>query len=254
MSRTAATVLAVLLAAACTGRDDAPPPPYRTVLATVDVDAAVGTDVVVHDLTPSPVGAPVVLVGAAGAPQSWLVDLDDDGTATAVEMRGAEIRGVLGDGDRVVIDPPPAGGDGDGVLRPRRLRNQTTTSLVSAWEPPLYARVGGKFATLLISTAISTVVASTIGLIFGGGSPEGERAPPAGAGSEDGTDWFPFVSPLALVEVLGLSAIIWGVWFAAFGRRGRRRGRVIWPVALGISLGVTIGLWVVALLADFEVG
>ena len=82
MSRTAATVLAVLLAAACTGRDDAAPPPHRPVLATVDLDAAVGTDVVVHDLAPSPGGAPVVLVGAAGAPQGWLVDLDD-GAATA---------------------------------------------------------------------------------------------------------------------------------------------------------------------------
>ena len=87
MSRTAATVLAVLLAAACTGRDDAAPLPYRTVLATVDLDAAVGTDVVVHDLTPSPVGAPVALAGAAGAPQSWLVDLDD-GAATAVPAVG----------------------------------------------------------------------------------------------------------------------------------------------------------------------
>jgi hypothetical protein len=181
--------------------------------------------------------------------------LADDGAATAVEMRGTEIRGVLDDGDRVLIDPPAAGGDGDGVLRPRRLRNQTTTSLVSVWEPPLYSRIGGKVATLLISTAISTLVTFALGLILGGGEPEGQleqAPPPVGGGGEDGTDWFPFVSPLALVEILVLSAIIWGIWFAAFGRRRRRR--VIWPGALGIVLGVTVGLWVAALLGDFEVG
>jgi hypothetical protein len=128
MSRTAATVLAVLLAAACTGRDDAAPAPYRTVLATVDLDAAVGTDVVVHDLTPSPVGAPVVLVGAAGAPQSWLVDLDDDGTATAMPAvePGSELV-ISDDGTPLVVGtaltrvggdvlPLPLGGPPTAVL------------------------------------------------------------------------------------------------------------------------------------------
>ena len=96
MSRTAATVLAVLLAAACTGRDDAAPAPHRTILATVDLDAAVGTDVVVHDLARSPGDAPVALVGAAGARQSWLVDLDDGAVTAlpAVEL-GSEL--VIGD-------------------------------------------------------------------------------------------------------------------------------------------------------------
>lgn len=190
----------------------------------------------------------------AGACVLRFVLVADDAAATAVEMRGAEIRGVLGDGDRVRIDPPAADGDGDGVLRPRRVRNQTTNSLVSAWEPPFHKRVGGRFATLVISTAISTVVASALGLIFGGGSPEGERAPPVGGGGQDGTDWFPFVSPLALVGILVLSAIIWGLWHAVFGWRKRRRRRVIWPVAPGIVLGVTVGLWVAALLGDFEFG
>ncbi|MBM7808292.1 hypothetical protein JOD57_004129 [Geodermatophilus bullaregiensis] len=42
-----------------------------TVLATVDLDGAVGTDVVLHDLTPSPDGPTVALVGAAD--RGWLV-------------------------------------------------------------------------------------------------------------------------------------------------------------------------------------
>ena len=113
MSRTAATVLAVLLAAACTGRDDVTPPPYRTVLATVDLDAAVGTDVVVHDLAPSPMGAPVALVGAAGARESWLVDLDD-GAATVVPAvePGSEL--VVGDdGTPLVVGTALARAGGD---------------------------------------------------------------------------------------------------------------------------------------------
>jgi hypothetical protein len=127
MSRTVAAVLAVLLAAACTGRDEAAPPPYRPVLATVDLDAAVGTDVVVHDLTASPVGAPVALVGAAGAPQSWLIDLDD-GAATAVPAvePGSELV-ISDDGTPLVVGtgltraggdvlPLPLGGPPDAVL------------------------------------------------------------------------------------------------------------------------------------------
>ncbi len=74
MSRTVAAALTVLLTAACTGGDDtAAPDVFDTVLGTVDVDAAVGSDVVFYDLAPNPDGAPVALVGAAGARQSWLI-------------------------------------------------------------------------------------------------------------------------------------------------------------------------------------
>lgn len=86
--RTAATALAVLLLAACSAGDDAAAPDVLdTVLATVDVDAAVGSDVVFYDLAPNPDGAPVALVGAAGADQSWLVSLK--GTAPSVRTVAA---------------------------------------------------------------------------------------------------------------------------------------------------------------------
>ncbi len=94
MSRTAAAALAVLLVAACTGEDDAAPLPSRTVLATVDLDAAVGTDVVPHDLAPGPDGAPVALVGDAD--RSWLVDLGT-GAATAVPAAEPDSRLVVAD-------------------------------------------------------------------------------------------------------------------------------------------------------------
>jgi dipeptidyl aminopeptidase/acylaminoacyl peptidase len=95
MSRTAATALAVLLTAACTGGDHAPPL-LDTVLDTVDLDAAVGTDVVVHDLAPSPDGLPVALVGAAGAAESWLVPLAG-GTPTAVPAVDPDSELVIAD-------------------------------------------------------------------------------------------------------------------------------------------------------------
>ena len=94
MPRTAAAALAVLLVAACTGEDDAAPPPSRTVLATVDLDAAVGTDVVPRDLAPGPDGAPVALVGDAD--RSWLVDLGT-GVATAVPAVEPDSRLVVAD-------------------------------------------------------------------------------------------------------------------------------------------------------------
>ena len=89
MFRTVAAALAVLLTAACTsGDDDVVPddaaPPLSAVVATVDLDEAVGTDVVFYDLAPSPDGAPVALVGADGADQSWLVPLAGGDTTAAV--------------------------------------------------------------------------------------------------------------------------------------------------------------------------
>src|SRR4029450_7316606 len=54
--------------------------------------------------------------------------VSDDGASTAVEMRGSEIRGLLDDGDRVVMEPgsdPPAA---DGLHRPASVQNRTTGS------------------------------------------------------------------------------------------------------------------------------
>ncbi|MGY1680605.1 hypothetical protein [Geodermatophilus sp. SYSU D01176] len=89
MSRTTAAALAVLLTAACTSGDDDvapddPAPPLTAVVATVDLDEAVGTDVVFYDLAPSPDGGPVALVGADCADQNWLVPLAGDDASPTV--------------------------------------------------------------------------------------------------------------------------------------------------------------------------
>jgi hypothetical protein len=106
MSRIAATALAVLLTAACSARDDtAAPDVLDTVLNTVDVDAAVGSDVVFYDLAPNPDGAPMALVGAAGARRSWLISSARGGpvvrTIPAAEP-GSELL-VADDGTPLVV-------------------------------------------------------------------------------------------------------------------------------------------------------
>ncbi|WP_448638625.1 hypothetical protein [Geodermatophilus sp. URMC 63] len=128
MSRTAAAAaVAVLLAAACTGGDVDAPPPLRAVVRTLDVDAAVGTDVVVHDLAPRPDGLPVALVGAPRAGQGWLVDLGSgDPTAVPGLDPGSELV-IADDGTPLVVGtaltrvggavlPLPLGGPPDAVL------------------------------------------------------------------------------------------------------------------------------------------
>ncbi|MGY1703582.1 hypothetical protein ACI79C_03340 [Geodermatophilus sp. SYSU D00697] len=81
--RTAAALALALLAAGCTGGAPDPPVPAPTVLATLDLDTAVGTDVRLYDLAPGPDGVPVALVGDADS--SWLVRITpgEDGPATA---------------------------------------------------------------------------------------------------------------------------------------------------------------------------
>ncbi|SNS43575.1 hypothetical protein SAMN04488107_2546 [Geodermatophilus saharensis] len=88
----------MLLAAGCTGGDD---PHVPRVLDTVDLDAAVGTDVVVHDLAGS-----LVLVGDAG--RRWLVPLDG-GAPTPIDP-DSEL--VIGDGTPLVVGTAltPVGG------------------------------------------------------------------------------------------------------------------------------------------------
>ena len=180
--------------------------------------------------------------------------VSDDGASTAVEMRGSEIRGLLDDGDRVVMDPGSDPPTADGLHRPASVQNRTTGSVVTAWRPPLVKRASEPLVTGLLTATISSVVTFVFGVIVAGGQGGTAGAPLGERGGEPGTDWFPFESASAILGILSLSAIVWLLWFAAFGRRRRRRGRVIWPVAPGIVLGVTGGLWVFGVIDGSEVG
>ncbi|MBB3086637.1 WD40 repeat domain-containing protein [Geodermatophilus sabuli] len=85
--RTAALLALVLAADGCTGERRGEPTPQTALVDTIDLDAAVGTDVVIYDLAASPTGTPVALVGADGAPQSWLVRLALDDAGAATDLR-----------------------------------------------------------------------------------------------------------------------------------------------------------------------
>src|SRR5688500_6427185 len=92
--RTAVALALVLATAGCTGDerpDDGEPAPQQTVtqvLGTVDLDAAVGGNVVLFDIAAGPDGTPVALLGADGNPQSWLVRLTQgDAGPAATDVR-----------------------------------------------------------------------------------------------------------------------------------------------------------------------
>ncbi|MGY1696818.1 hypothetical protein ACI780_18120 [Geodermatophilus sp. SYSU D00814] len=134
----------MLLAAGCTGGVD---PHVPRVLRTVDLDAAVGTDVVVHDLA-----GPLVLVGDAD--RRWLVLLNG-GAPTLVDP-GSEL--VIGDGTPLVVgtaltpvggaalplpvDGPPTAAllDGDAVVLARGTRltavDPSTGAVLATAEAP----------------------------------------------------------------------------------------------------------------------
>jgi hypothetical protein len=155
-----------------------------------------------------------------------------DGSPVAVEMRGHEIRGVLDDGDRVVV-PDFDSADADGIYRPTQVRNCTTASTVTAWRPPLVRRIIAPLGTVAWTTAVSSVVGLIVGTLLGGGT-----LPTAGG--PDSSNESPFESVHPLVFILGVSTLVWVAWFGTVGVRRWRRGERIWPVALGVLFGVSL--------------
>ena len=92
-----------------------------------------------------------------------------DGEQAPVEMRGAQLLGVLNSGDRVLIEGRR---DRDGVIRPQIVRNVSTNSIVQMRGPsPLSA-----FASFVLSAvfavftgALSTVLVGLVGMGAEGG-------------------------------------------------------------------------------------
>jgi hypothetical protein len=154
-----------------------------------------------------------------------------DGSRVAVEMRGDEIRGVLDDGDRVVVETGLDAAMVDGVQRPLRLRNESTGSLVVAWQRPWLMRALKPLPTLLTSAVISTGV--TIVLTALADTSDGSTTPESGVSPPAPEDPDPLIVPVTLV----LTGLYWALWFGAFGRRWRAKGRPSWPVLLGLFVG-----------------
>src|SRR5215208_326325 len=91
---------------------------------------------------------------------------EQDGTPAAVEMRGHEIRGVLDDGDRVLLVAGPQRAPADGIHRPMQVENLTTGSTVTAWRPSRLERAAKPLPTALLTAAISSGVTFCFAALF----------------------------------------------------------------------------------------
>ena len=161
-----------------------------------------------------------------------------DAGSVAVEMRGQEIRGLLSDGDRVVVSDLDSA-DADGIYRPVRVRNCTTASNVTAWRPPLVKRIIAPLGMVAWTTAVSSIVGLIVGTLLGGGTlPSADGAAPV--------DESPFESVHPLVFIVGGSALLSIAGFATVGARRRRRGERIWPAAPGVLIGVSLAYLVLS--------
>jgi hypothetical protein len=148
----------------------------------------------------------------------------DDGSRAAVEMRGVEIHGILDDRDRVSFghDSLPAGG----IHRPTTVLNLTTGAAVSSWRPSLIQRAGKPLLTMVSSAVVSSLVTLIFTTSLGS---SGESAAPGDDDADAG-------AAVAFVVIVGV--LLWIVWLALFGLRGRRRGKPLWPVTAGFVVGV----------------
>jgi hypothetical protein len=96
-----------------------------------------------------------------------------------VEMRGAQILGVLNDGDQILVDDRR---DRDGVIRPKTVQNLSTNSIVQMRGPNPLSTFASFLLSVVFSVATGALSTVLVGLI--GRGEEGveivEMAPEAG--------------------------------------------------------------------------
>ena len=95
----------------------------------------------------------------------------NDGTLTPIEMRGSRVNGVLADGDNVLVTEQKL--DRDGVLRPNRVQNLTTNSMVQVGRRGLVRRMPGMVFGLIGSATLSIGSGVIITILLGGNSDGG---------------------------------------------------------------------------------
>jgi hypothetical protein len=138
----------------------------------------------------------------------------DAGSASAVYMRGREVRGIVAEGDRVALTPARTV---DGTIHATHLKNLTTNSAVHVWNPPLKERVKGAATPVLISGVLGPAVGVTVASLLNGSH---SSAPPvSGRPSDSGGLSVGLVVVIALVVAMCA--------FYALYIRPRRRSRTV---------------------------
>lgn len=161
--------------------------------------------------------------------------LETEARSLPVEMRGDELRGVLGEGDQVRLADAPVR---NGTVLATHVDNVTTGARVEMWRPSSRVRMA-RLGLALAKTAATAVVTGLVGVLIGAifvARKSGAQGPHGGEpGTSDG-------DVVAFAVIFGLSL---AVALAALYLWHRSRGRKA-PVAL--LIGAAIGAVAAALL------
>ena len=153
----------------------------------------------------------------------------ESGESAAIEMRGARITGLIGDGDEIAL-PRSVERDSDGLLRPTELRNSTTGAMVRTHRPGLLARASRPALGLGASTVATLFLTWGFHELFPASAADSDQLAP----SDD----------VAAVVMAGLFAAVAVslLWRMVSKRAGTRVSR--WAIAAGVPLGVAVAvLW-----------
>jgi hypothetical protein len=152
-------------------------------------------------------------------------------------MRGDELRGVLGEGDRVRL--PGAAAGADGTSRPRSLANLTTGARVEMRRTHRVLRSARALGAQVVAAAVGAIVSASIALGFSlfsaaedpGSSRPGVNPLPPPPAARDDLSWWEVGAVVVLAAVLlalGLRAV-----------RGRSR-RHRWSFAVGFAVPLAV--------------
>jgi hypothetical protein len=142
----------------------------------------------------------------------------DDGRRLGVEMRGAELHGVLNEGDRVAVPDDPARRPADMTLRPDEVRNLTTGGVVRMWSPGTLERGLRAGPALVVGTAVSTAVGTAAGALVSSLFQDEGQNPGIRPGENGGSE--PSSGAVAAVAVLvGLVIVLAVLLWRRFGWR-----------------------------------
>lgn len=191
-----------------------------------------------------------------------------EGRSAPVELRGAEIRGDIGEGDTVELSVP-ATAQGH-VVRLSQVMNLTTNCIVEAWNPSVLYQA----RNLVAKEALSAVVGAGATMAVGGLLRVGQSKPatsspattsvPAATSSPPPTSG-PSTSATSTTRVypappsapssdlygipIGLTVLAFAIYVAVRVRRRRQRHESLLPLLLALGIGLFLALLLLSLLS-----